>query len=411
MKRELFAALQKHLEKKEFTILTGARQTGKSTLLKQLEEDCKQSGIPTIFLNLENKSILAELNKSPLSIIHFLPETEQRIIVFIDEVQYLDDPSNFLKLLYDEYAPKLKIVATGSSAFYIDRNFKDSLAGRKRVFTLYTCSFSECLLLKNKTDLLNEFNRLSNQKGAKSVVLSALEVEFYNYILFGGYPAVVLEPDMEEKKQRLNEIKDSYVKRDILEAGVKNESAFYALFRILADQSGNLLNVNELSTTLRIKTETVENYLFILRKCFHVVLIKPFFRNLRKELTKMPKVYLLDTGLRNCLLNNFESLPFRTDRGALWENFYFRILLNKYSQDELFYWRTSVGNEVDFVLPHIQNPFAVEVKYDQSAIKESKYKLFSANYPDILLCYAYLNPFTESFFQEYATPECINNKS
>ena len=404
MKRELFAALQKHLEKKEFTILTGARQTGKSTLLKQLEEDCKQSGIPTVFINLENKSVLAELNKSPLSIIHFLPETEQRIIVFIDEVQYLDDPSNFLKLLYDEYAPKLKIVATGSSAFYIDRNFKDSLAGRKRVFTLYTCSFSECLLLKNKTDLLNEFNRLSNQKGAKSVVLSALEVEFYNYILFGGYPAVVLEPVVEEKKQRLREIKDSFVKRDILEAGVKNESAFYALFRILADQSGNLLNVNELSTTLRIKTETVENYLFILRKCFHITLIKPFFRNLRKELTKMPKVYLSDTGLRNCLLNNFESLPFRTDRGALWENFYFSILLDKYSQDELFYWRTSAGNEVDFVLPHILNPFAVEVKYDQSAIKESKYKIFSDNYPDIPLRYVYLNPFTERFFQEYATP-------
>ena len=399
MKRDLFTTLQKHLEKKEFAILTGARQTGKSTLLKQLEEDCKQSGIPTVFLNLENKSILAELNKSPLSIFHFLPETENRIIVFVDEVQYLDDPSNFLKLLYDEYAPKLKIVATGSSAFYIDSNFKDSLAGRKRVFTLYTCSFSECLLLKNKTDLLNEFNRLSHQEGAKSAVLSALEAEFYNYILFGGYPAVVMETDVEEKKRRLSEIKDSFVKRDILEAGVKNESAFYSLFRILADQSGNLLNANELSATLRIKADTVESYLFILRKCFHVALIKPFYRNLRKELTKMPKVYLLDTGLRNCLLNNFEPLPFRTDRGTLWENVYFRLLLDKYSQDELFYWRTSAGNEVDFVLPNIQNPFAVEVKYDQSAIKESKYKLFSANYPDIPLRYAYLNPFTESFFQ------------
>ena len=400
MKRNLFTTLQKHLKEKEFTILTGARQAGKSTLLKQLEDDCKQSGIPTVFLNLENKSILTELNKSPLALLHFLPETVQRIIVFIDEIQYLDDPSNFLKLLYDEYAFKLKIVATGSSAFYIDNNFKDSLAGRKRVFTLYTCSFDEYLLLKGKTELLDEVKRLSHQKGAKSVHLSALEVEWNNYIVYGGYPAVVLESDTEEKKQRLNELKDSFVKRDILESGVKNETAFYLLFRILADQSGNLLNINELSTTLRIKAETVENYLFILQKCFHIALIKPFYRNLRKELTKMPKVYLLDTGLRNCLLNNFEPLPFRQDKGALWENVYFRLLLNIYPLEELFYWRTSAGNEVDFVVPNISNPYAVEVKYDQSAIKTSKYKLFTENYPDIPLQYAYMNPFTEELFKE-----------
>jgi len=398
MRRNLFSILQKHIGNKEFTILTGARQTGKSTLLKQLEDDCKQSDITTVFLNLENKSILAELNESPLRLFHYLPETEQRVVVFIDEIQYLDDPSNFLKLLYDEYAPKLKIVATGSSAFYIDNNFKDSLAGRKRVFTLYTCSFDEYLLLRGKTELLKELNRLSKQKGAKSTLLSALEVEWSNYMLFGGYPAVVLESDIEEKKQRLNEIKDSFVKRDILESGVKNEAAFYLLFRLLSDQAGNLLNVNELSNTLRIKTETVENYLFILRKCFHIALIKPFYRNLRKELTKMPKVYLLDTGLRNCLLNNFEPLGLRSDKGALWENAYFRMLLNAHSQDELYYWRTSAGNEVDFVLPNIQTPYAVEVKYDQSAIKESKYKLFTSNYPDIPLHYACLNPFEESFF-------------
>ena len=172
------------------------------------------------------------------------------------------------------------------------------------------------------------------------------------------------------------------------------------MFRVLADQTGGLLNINELSTTLRIKADTVENYLFILRKCFHIALVKPFYRNLRKELTKMPKVYLLDTGLRNCLLNNFEPLPFRSDRGTLWENTYFRMLLNTYPQEKLFYWRTSAGNEVDFVFPNIQKPYAVEVKYDQNVIKKSKYKLFSENYPDIPLHYAYISPFSERFFEE-----------
>ena len=107
---------------------------------------------------------------------------------------------------------------------------------------------------------------------------------------------------------------------------------------------------------------------------------------------------MLGTGLRNCLLNNFEPLNLRLDEGALWGNTYFRMLLNIHPQDELFYWRTSAGNEVDFVLSNIQAPYAVEVKYDQSAIKESKYKMFSSNYPDIPLRYAYLNPFTENFF-------------
>jgi Predicted ATPase (AAA+ superfamily) len=409
MKRILFKSLKKHLDKKEFTILTGARQTGKSTLLKQLEDDCKQSDIPTVFLNLENKSILAELNKSPLALLFFLPEVSRRIIVFIDEIQYLDNPSNFLKLLYDEYASKLKIVATGSSAFYIDNNFKDSLAGRKRVFTLNTCSFDEYLLLRGKTELLDEVKRLSSQKAAKSALLAELEVEWSNYIVYGGYPAVVLESDMEDKKHRLSELKDSFVKRDILESGVKNETAFYLLFRILAGQSGNLLNINELSSTLRIKAETVENYLFILRKCHHIALIKPFYRNLRKELTKMPKAYLLDTGLRNCLLNNFEPLLFRQDKGALWENMYFRLLLETYPLDELFYWRTSAGNEVDFVVPNISNPYAVEVKYDQNTIKASKYKLFKENYPAIPLRYAYMNPFTEELFEGFPKPVAMNN--
>src|SRR5699024_368959 len=115
----------------------------------------------------------------------------------------------------------------------------------------------------------------------------------------------------------LKEIRDSFIKRDILESGVKDETSFYQLFRILAGQSGNLLNANELSTTLRIKRETVNSYLIVLQKCFHVALVKPFFRNLRKELIKMPKSYLLDTGLRHCLLNNFQHLSIRNDLGVL----------------------------------------------------------------------------------------------
>jgi len=398
MKRILYDTLKAHLSKKEFTILTGARQTGKSTLLKQLESDCKETGIPSVFINLENKALLVELDQSPLNVLRYLPDTDRRVVIFVDEVQYLADPSNFIKLLYDERAERVKIVATGSSAFYIDDSFRDSLAGRKKVFQLLTCTFAEYLSLSDQDDLLAEVGRLTTVRNSKSTQTTRLQHEWEKYMLYGGYPAVITEPNVPDKIGRLQELKDSFIKRDILEAGVQNETAFYQLFRLAAGQSG-LLNVNELATTLRIKNDTVDNYLHVLQKCFHIALVKPFYRNLRKELVKMPKAYLLDTGLRNSLLNNFQRVSIRADRGELWENVVFRLLADRYSQDAIHFWRTADGNEVDFVLPEVSTPFAVEAKYDEALIKPGKYKKFKEAYPEIPLEFSWLEPFDESFFR------------
>lgn len=405
MKRNLFKQLASHLEKKEYSILTGARQTGKSTLLRQLEEHAKTLQFPVVFINLENKNILSELDKSPLNLLGYLPVSEKRIIVLIDEIQYLQDPSNFLKLIYDEYADKIKIVATGSSAFYIDDKFRDSLAGRKKIFHLFTCSFDEYLCLGNKEDLLSDIIRIQSDTNAKSLQLEILRQEWEMYMIFGGYPAVITELNKKEKIARLAEIRDSYIKRDILESGVQNQTAFYNLFRIIANQSGNLINSNELSKRLRIKYETVNHYLNILQKCFHIAIVKPFYRNIRKELIKMPKSFMLDTGLLCSLTNNFQPLSLRSDKGMLWENSYFRILCDTCSMDEIFFWRTSDENDVDFVLPNLENPYAVEAKYNERLIKESKYKKFQENYPDIPLSFAYFEPFNEDFFRRIYTFE------
>jgi predicted AAA+ superfamily ATPase len=399
MQRNLFQSLAQHLDKKEFTIITGARQTGKSTLMRQLEAHCKAAGMPTLFFNLEHKPVLAEFNESPLKLLPYLPDTDKRTVVFIDEIQYLNDPSNFLKLLYDDYSQKFKIVATGSSAFYLDDAFHDSLAGRKRIFRLPTCSFDEYLLLRDREDLLKDIRRIQENATAKSLNISLLQQEWEAYMTFGGYPAIITETDSKEKKARLAEIRDSFVKRDILESGVQNETAFYNLFRILASQSGNLMNISELSHTLRIKNETVNRYLTVLRKCFHIELVNPFYRNLRKELTKMPKCYLLDTGMMNSLLNNFQPTDQRIDKGTVWETICYKTLCDRYGYDEVLFWRTADDNEVDLVLPNVENPFAVEVKYDENLIKPSKYKKFVETYPEIPLSYNYLQPFSEDFFR------------
>lgn len=385
--RKKYIELFNHIPKKEFTILIGARQIGKSTLLKQIADELISKGEIVYSINLERKNVLQELDQDAENLFKFSPLAEgKRIIVMIDEVQYLKDASGFLKLLYDEYADRLKIVATGSSAFYIDRNFKDSLAGRKRIFQMPTLDFDEFLDFKGKPELANDLTDLRKGEKQRSVYENMFWALLDEYMNYGGYPAIVLENDFATKKELLKEIRDSYIKRDILESGVNDEEKLYRLLMVLASQSGNLLNVNELSNTLRINNSTVENYLYILQKCFHISLVRPFYNNIRKELVKMPKVFLNDLGLRNILINYFAPIEQRADKGALLENFVFRKLLEKNEPDQLKFWRTADGHEVDFVVEtSFQKGYAVEVKFQENESKLSKYKIFTNAYPEFPL--------------------------
>jgi len=385
--RKKHIELFNHIPKKEFTILIGARQIGKSTLLKQITDELISKGEIVYSINLERKNVLQELDQAAENLFKFCPLAEgKRIIVMIDEVQYLKDASGFLKLLYDEYADRLKIVATGSSAFYIDKDFKDSLAGRKRIFQMPTLDFDEFLDFKGKPELLNDLVALQKREKQKSVYENMFWALLDEYLNYGGYPAVVLESDFAAKKELLKEIRDSYIKRDILESGVNDEEKLYRLLMVLASQSGNLLNVNELSNTLRMNNSTIESYLYILQKCFHISLVRPFYNNLRKELIKMPKVYLNDLGLRNILINYFAPIEQRADKGALLENYVFRKLLEKNEPDQLKFWRTADGNEVDFVVEtSFQKGYAVEVKFQENESKLSKYKVFTNAYPEFPL--------------------------
>lgn len=387
VQRKKHSVIAEHLSKKEFTILIGARQIGKSTLLKQLFEDLSQKGEAVYFLNLDRKEILDELNGSPENLFKICPLQEgKKIIVFIDEIQYLDDATTFIKLLFDEYSDRLKIVATGSSAFYIDKQFNDSLVGRKKIFQMGTLDFEEFLLFKGRNDLVEEVLKLKNKKKKKSIQENVLWGYMDEFVNYGGYPAVVLENDIAQKIELLKDIRDSFIKRDILESGVSDETKFYRMLMLLASQSGNLLNVNEISNMLRITNATVENYLYVLQKCFHITLVKPFYNNLRKELTKMPKVYINDLGLRNVLINYFSPLEQRADKGMVLENLSFRLLTERFDQDQIKYWRTADGNEVDFVVEtSYLKGFALEIKFSEQEVKPSKYNKFVQNYPDFPL--------------------------
>jgi len=341
--RDLFQQLRQHLDKKEYSIIIGARQVGKTTLILQLYAELKKSFSDVYYISLENSKILQEINRDYENLFHYarhpenplLSQNRQRIIVFIDEIQYAENPSNFLKYLFDTYQQNLKIIATGSSAFYLDMKFTDSLAGRKRIFHLKPLSFPEFLAFKDAEELRKELNHIREDEQYISSFYNDLLFYFNEYLTYGGYPRVALEKDTKEKTKYLEELINSFLKKDIYESKIEQEQKFYYLCELLAAQAGQLINKNELSGTLGLNQRTLEKYLYILQKCFYVDLLPPFYQNLRKEISKMPKVYFHDLGLRNKLLNRFHNFIDREDKGQLIENYIFIRLGELYAKDQI----------------------------------------------------------------------------
>ncbi len=388
-KRYIFNALKQRIKDKRYIILTGPRQVGKTTVLKQLFEEIGSYYNKTFYISLEEPGILNILNEHPENLFKYVSKPPDRVsdvsekyYVFIDEVQYLRNPSNFLKYNFDFYADTLKLIVTGSSAFYIDTRFTDSLAGRKWLFQMYSMSFEEFLDFRGYDYLITEVNRLRTDNSALSVHMNILRVLLDEYISYGGYPAVVLENDVEEKKRILKELVYTYLKRDILESGIMLEDDMFRLLTLLAHKTGTVLNYNSIAQTLGLSPHTVEKYILTLRKCFHIHTIRPYFTNIGKSLRKMNKFYFNDTGFRNVLVDDFRNLSLRQDKGFLLENYVFTRLRDLYDAEKLFYWRTSDGNEIDFIAEGMfRHGNAYEVKFNGREFKKEKYKMFSKAYP------------------------------
>lgn len=393
-KRDILTKIKQVLPREEFIIITGARQTGKTSVLVMLKDLLERKGQNCHYLNLENTDYLKLLNKHPFNIFELIPGAKSRQNIFVDEVQYLDNPTNFLKLLYDDKRNEIKIIASGSSAFYMDRKFGDSLVGRKFLFEIYPLNFDEFLTFKGQEDLLKE-------KGKKLPIFSKNRIEKFwrEYLTYGGYPKVVLADDDGMRKILLDEIGTSYNKKDIVDAGIKNTENYFSLLKMLAAQTGCLVNSQELSNTLNMARKTVDEYLYVMGKSYQAAFIRPFFANCRKELTKMPKVYFYDLGLRNFLLDNYAKMDNRADRGGYLENIAFREFLRKAkSIDEIKFWRTQDKKEVDFIIK--DNAF--EIKYSRQEIKEEKYGSFRKLYPNIKLKYLTFEGVLKEFY-DYET--------
>ncbi len=182
----------------------------------------------------------------------------------------------------------------------------------------------------------------------------------------------------------MREIANSYVKKDALEANVKSPDNYILILKLLAGQIGQLLNANNISAEFDINRLTVKAYIKLMQQSFHISLIKPFHKNIIKELKKMPKVYFNDLGLRNFFKGDFSSVITRDDKGELFENYVFRKFSDIFFEDELFYWRTQNKLEVDFIINSFDaKTSAYEVKFNKKNFNKKKYKIFEETYPDI----------------------------
>lgn len=393
MKRFLYSDLIEHLPKKQITLLVGARQVGKTTLLRQVESHLKAEREAVFFLSLENKRTLQLLNEDPKNLFQLIPVpvNGDRTTILMDEVQYLDDPSNFLKFHYDVTGEQLKFVVTGSSHFYIDRTFKDSMAGRKRIFELPTLGFDEVLHFRGRDDLVSAI-------GSEQIPLvykDEMMPLFYDYLVYGGYPEVVLASSLSDRKEILRELRNSYVKKDVQEAGLQHPDLYLKLMKIAADQVGSLFNLNSLSSELSADNKTLKSYLWVMQKAFHVHCVSPFHKRVASELRKMPKVFFADLGLRNSLLNKFSPIGARDDCGDLLENYVYLRLKQSAEEELIKYWRTQSKQEVDFVVQRDDGTAAAyEVKWQAKSFRPSKYKFFQKQYPEIpLACISRENAF------------------
>lgn len=363
VERDIFQEVVDHLESSDVTVIIGPRQTGKTTLLNQLtnyllnNKNIRENQIKSF--NLDLISDLQTIGDQT-NFIRFVKEELIRskfIYAFIDEVQRLENPGQFLKGVFDLKLP-LKLIVTGSSSLEIRSKIFESLTGRKRVFRLDPFSFHEYLKSREPSLL-----KLLDQNLISTTNQDKIMAHLYEYLEFGGYPRVVQTIDKDEKIKILNEIYSSYLEKDIVNfLSIKNHLAFSKMVSLLADQVGNLVNLQEISNTLGMNLKTVEHYLFTLSNTFIIDLVRPYFTNPRSELTKMPKVFFIDNGIRNLALKYFVPFEKSPSKGQMLENFV-NFNLNKNLLNQVNYWRTKGKSEVDFVWRNLQGDVVpIEVK-------------------------------------------------
>lgn len=332
-------------KRSKIIIIYGARQVGKTTLVKTILK--KKENI--------NKKIL-EINGDRLNSHEISSRNLEKLkslisgyeILFIDEAQRIPEIGINLKILYDNF-PNLKIIVTGSSTLDLSSSITETLTGRKKQYNLYPISFLELQKQYNNFDLIEKLE---------------------DRIIFGSYPEMLNIDNREDKTEYIYELTEDYLYKDILEIeNIKYHRKIRDLLKLLAFQIGSEVSFTELGNQLSLGKDTIARYIDLLEKSFVLFTLRGFSRNLRKEVNKKPKIYFYDLGIRNSIIDNFNYLNSRNDIGALWENFLIleRIKKNNYQKyhNNQYFWRTYTGAELDYIEEYNGKLHGYEFKYNK----------------------------------------------
>lgn len=333
--RFIFSKLLDEIQEPFISILLGARQVGKSTLLKKLEREAQKKGLKTAYFNLELSSDLVEFSGTHDDVVKKL--SSQSGVIFIDEFHYLKNASKIFKAIYDS-GLKIKIYASGSSSMEIHKHLKESLAGRFRKTMIYPLSWLEWQQLPGKT--------------------------FADYCQWGGMPGLIHLEKIEPRVELLENIVSTYLTKDV-KALVQEENvrAFNQLLYMLAQNQGSVTVVASLAREVGLSEPTLTRYLELMAHTYVCFQVPSFSGNLANEIKKSRKCYLFDLGIRNSLLKDFLPYRQREDAGAILESFVFQQLQTQLKANmEIRFWRTKKGDEVDFVVVKNRIPYPIEVK-------------------------------------------------
>lgn len=341
IKRYLFDKISDDLQKGKIIIVYGARQVGKTTLVKEIIRGYPKS----IYINGDFVDDQQKLSESSRTMVEQFAGYDMLVI---DEAQRIPDIGLKLKVIFDTL-PTLKILVTGSSAFEISSTVSEPLTGRFIAHVMYPISLSE--------------------------MQSAGSFDLNTTLLYGAYPDIVTAPSVNDKRSTIINISSNYLFKDVLNIEyIKSPRALELLLTALASQLGNEVSAHEISNTLDVDSKTVQHYIDILEKLFIVFSLRPHASNVRKSITKKRKYYFYDLGIRNAVLNNFSPLEGRADIGALWENFCIveRMKNNAVMQRFIQYrfWRSYAGDEIDLLEIEDQKIRGFECKWNAQQLSE-----------------------------------------
>jgi predicted AAA+ superfamily ATPase len=356
IKRALFDLAKAKLFDGKAIIILGPRQSGKTTLVKDLLE---KESLPGNFLNCDEpavKSIFEDISTA-----RWRQLIGDNKIIVIDEAQHIKDIGIKLKLVTDQI-PGVQIIVTGSSALELANEINEPLTGRKWEYYLYPVSWHELGSLYNYIERLQQIEQR---------------------MIFGMYPEVIMNQGKE--KELLNNLASSYLYKDLLSyKGIRKPDLLDRLLRALALQIGSEVSFNELGNLLGVDKNTIITYLDLLEKAYIIFKLNPLSRNLRKEISTSRKIYFWDNGIRNALIANFNPLNMRNDTGPLWENFMVseRKKFNHYNHRyvNLYFWRTHDQKEIDLVEEYEGKFDVYEFKWNVKKPVKS-FDFFSSHYP------------------------------